>query len=92
MADADAALGRVPEPVLLDEWQVETLDGRRDPVRLRAYLEALALNTAGVVTDKTLYEQLRAEVPVCASRPRMYHVRQDQGATRWASSSSWGWD
>jgi hypothetical protein len=35
---------------------IETLDGRRDPTRLRAYLEALALNTAGVVTDKTLYD------------------------------------
>lgn len=35
---------------------IETLDRRRDPVRLRAYLEALALNTAGVVTDKTLYD------------------------------------
>ncbi len=136
---------------------IETLDGRRDPVRLRSYLEALALNTAGVVTDKTLYDaaavnartgeayerllrdllivdkvpawfsnrlkrlirgpkryladpalvaallrvdgqavfrdgdllgrlldtfvvqQLRAEVPVCDSRPRIYHLRQDQG-------------
>ncbi|WP_208868335.1 DUF4143 domain-containing protein [Microbispora triticiradicis] len=136
---------------------IETLDGRRDPVRLRAYMEALALNTAGVVTDKTLYDaaavnartgeayerllrdllvadkvpawfsnrlkrlirgskrylvdpalvaallrvderailrdgdllgrlldtfvvqQLRAEAPVCDSRPRIYHLRQDQG-------------
>ncbi|MEW9528916.1 ATP-binding protein [Microbispora sp. NPDC049125] len=158
---------RMP-PAVRDRWldsyieqtltrDIETLDGRRDPLRLRAYLEALALNTAGVVTDKTLYEaaavnartgeayerllrdlllldkipawfsnrlkrlvrgakryvvepalvpallrvgaegimrdgdllgrmidtfvaqQLRAEMPVCASRPRMYHLRQDRG-------------
>ncbi|ETK33083.1 ATP-binding protein [Microbispora sp. ATCC PTA-5024] len=158
---------RMPDPVR-SRWlesyveqtltrDIETLDGRRDPARLRAYLEALALNTAGVVTDRTLYEsaavnartaeayerllrdlllvdkipawfsnrlkrlvrgakryvvesalvpallrtgpeavlrdpdllgrlvdtfvaqQLRAETPVSASRPRMYHLRQDQG-------------
>jgi uncharacterized protein len=28
----------------------------RDPIRLRRYFEALALNSAGVVEDKTLYE------------------------------------
>ncbi|MEV7804875.1 DUF4143 domain-containing protein [Microbispora sp. NPDC088329] len=158
---------RMPDPVRmrwLDSYieqtltrDIETLDGRRDPVRLRAYLDALALNTAGVVTDKTLYDaagvnartgeayerllrdllivdkvpawfsnrlkrlirgpkryladpalvaallrvdeqavlrdgdllgrlldtfvvqQLRAEAPVCDSRPRIYHLRQDQG-------------
>lgn len=30
--------------------------GERDPQKLRRYLEALAVNTAGVVEDKTLYE------------------------------------
>jgi predicted AAA+ superfamily ATPase len=30
--------------------------GARDPDRLRRYLEALAVNTAGVVEDKTLYD------------------------------------
>ncbi len=30
--------------------------GARDPDRLRRYLEALAVNSAGVVEDKTLYE------------------------------------
>jgi hypothetical protein len=30
--------------------------GARDPERLRRYLEALAVNSAGVVQDKTLYE------------------------------------
>jgi uncharacterized protein len=33
-----------------------TLDGPRDPIRLRRYFEALTLNTAGVVESKTLYE------------------------------------
>ncbi len=35
---------------------VDLLEGRRDPSRLRRYLEALALNTAGVVEHRTLYE------------------------------------
>ena len=34
----------------------EQVDGGRDPVRLRRYLEALALNTAGIVEDRTLFE------------------------------------
>ena len=135
----------------------EQIDGGRDPVRLRRFLEAYALNTAGVVEEKTLLEaaginrrtaqayerllanllvieslpartsnrlkrlvltpkrhlvdpalagsvlrldadhvlrdgdllgrlldtfvvaQLRAELPVTAARPRLYHVRQQQG-------------
>jgi predicted AAA+ superfamily ATPase len=32
------------------------LDGARDPVLLRRYFEALCLNTAGLVEDKSLYE------------------------------------
>lgn len=35
---------------------VEHLDGRRDPELLRRYFEALAVNSAGVVTERTLYE------------------------------------
>jgi hypothetical protein len=140
--------------VTRDAGQIE---GGRDPVRLRRFLEAYALNTAGVVEDKTLLEaaginrktaqayerllanllviesipawtsnrlkrlvltpkrhlvdpalaggmlrldadhvlrdgdllgrlldsfvvaQLRAEIPVTAARPRLYHVRQQQG-------------
>lgn len=135
----------------------EQVDGGRDPARLRRYVEAYAVNTGGVVEDKTLYDaaginrktalayerlvtnllvvepmpawtsnrlkrlvlspkrhvvdaalvaailrldtnailrsgdllgrlldtfvvsQLRAELPVSASRPRLYHVRQQQG-------------
>src|SRR3990170_416044 len=34
----------------------EQVDGGRDPVRMRRYLEALALNTAGIVEDRTLFE------------------------------------
>jgi predicted AAA+ superfamily ATPase len=34
----------------------EALEHGRDPVRLRRYFEAYALNTAGVVDDKTLYD------------------------------------
>lgn len=136
---------------------VDEVGGDRDPERLRRYVEAYALNTAGVVQDKTLYEaaginrktalayerllmnlmvveatpawtsnrlkrlvlspkrhfvdpalagatlrldenavlrrgdllgrfldsfvaaQIRAELAVTAARPRLYHVRQEQG-------------
>lgn len=34
----------------------EQVDGGRDPARLRRFLEALALNTAGVVEDRTIFE------------------------------------
>ncbi len=34
----------------------EQVDGGRDPARLRRYLEAYALNTAGTVEDRTLFE------------------------------------
>jgi predicted AAA+ superfamily ATPase len=34
----------------------ESLDGGRDPRRLRRYLEALALSTAGLADSKTLYD------------------------------------
>ena len=35
---------------------VEGLGGLRDPALLRRYFEALAVNTAGIVADKTLYD------------------------------------
>lgn len=35
---------------------VPAIGGSRDPDRLRRYLEAFAVNSAGVVEDKTLYE------------------------------------
>ena len=34
----------------------EQIDGGRDPARLRRYLESYALNTAGIVEDRTLFE------------------------------------
>ncbi|MEN3537568.1 DUF4143 domain-containing protein [Microbispora sp. ZYX-F-249] len=52
---------------------IETLDGRRDPVRLRAYLEALALNTAGVVTDKTLYDAAAVNARTGEAYERLPH-------------------
>ncbi|MEW5992060.1 MAG: DUF4143 domain-containing protein [Chloroflexota bacterium] len=136
---------------------VEQVDAGRDPARLRRYFEAYALNTAGVVEDKAIYDtagidrktaiayealltnllvvdalpawttnrlkrlvlspkrhvvdvalvasslrldvnaimrsgdllgrlldsfvvsQLRAEIAVSESRPRLYHLRQEQG-------------
>jgi predicted AAA+ superfamily ATPase len=135
----------------------EYVDVRRDPNRLRRFFEALALNTAGVIEARSLYEaaginrrtadayeqllrnlfvveavpawtnnrlkrlvrtpkrylvdpalailplgldvngvlrdgdllgrvldtfvaaQIRAEVPVCSTRPRLHHLRQEQG-------------
>lgn len=36
---------------------VEQLAGRRDPSRVARYFEALALNSAGVVDEKSLYER-----------------------------------
>lgn len=35
---------------------IDQIDGGRDPARLRRYLEAYALNTAGIVEDKSLYD------------------------------------
>lgn len=34
----------------------EQVEGGRDPARLRRFFEALALNTAGIVEDRTIYE------------------------------------
>jgi predicted AAA+ superfamily ATPase len=34
----------------------EQIDGGRDPARLRRYLEAYALNTAGIVEEQTLFQ------------------------------------
>ncbi|GAA4193235.1 DUF4143 domain-containing protein [Microbispora amethystogenes] len=33
----------------------------------------------GRLLDTFVVQQLRAEAPVCDSRPRIYHLRQDQG-------------
>ncbi len=37
------------------------LNSGRDPVRLRRYVEAVALNSAGIVNDSTLYESARID-------------------------------
>jgi len=57
-------LGPQTRPVWMDSYieQLLTRDaeqvenGGRDPERLRRYFQAVALNTAGVVADRTLYE------------------------------------
>lgn len=33
----------------------------------------------GRLLDTFVAQQLRAEIPVCESRPRIYRLRQDQG-------------
>jgi hypothetical protein len=37
----------------------EQIDGGRDPARLRRFFEALAINTAGIVEDRTIFEAAR---------------------------------
>jgi predicted AAA+ superfamily ATPase len=59
-AARDAALeAYVDDLITHDVEQVEALENRRrgfDRLRLRRYFEAFAVNTAGVVDDKTLYD------------------------------------
>lgn len=66
----DAALlpSRVTRQAWLDGYldqlltrDVEALDGARDPRLLRLYFEALALNTAGIVSEKTLYDSAKID-------------------------------
>jgi len=40
---------------------IEQVDAGRDPARLRRYFEAYALNTAGVVEDKAIYDNARID-------------------------------
>jgi hypothetical protein len=47
--------------VVTRDAEVETAGRGRDPARLRRYLEALAINTAGTVTDATLYEAAQVD-------------------------------
>jgi uncharacterized protein len=47
------------------------LPGVRDPLRLRRYFEALALNTAGVVQDKTLYDAAGVTAKSAATYDRL---------------------
>jgi predicted AAA+ superfamily ATPase len=83
-----ALSGAFPEPALrlssaarqrwLDGYveQLLTRDathvgGERDPVRLRRYFEALALNTAGVVEDKKLYDAAGINSKTAAAYERL---------------------
>lgn len=45
--------------------------GQRDPARLRRYFEALALNTAGVVEDKKLYDTAGINAGTAAAYDRL---------------------
>ncbi|CAN5518255.1 ATP-binding protein [soil metagenome] len=61
--DAALRLGEISRRRWLESYvehllarDVSQLDPGRDPARLRRYFEALALNTAGVVDDTTLYQ------------------------------------
>ncbi len=49
----------------------DQVDGSRDPARLRRYLEAFALNTAGIVEDRTLFEAagINRKTALAAGRP-----------------------
>ena len=50
---------------------VESLDGRRDPELLRRYFEALAINSAGIATDKTLHDAAGISHATAASYERL---------------------
>lgn len=50
---------------------VESVDGGRDSSRLRRYLEAYALNSAGVVDDKTLLEAAQVDRRTARSYERL---------------------
>ncbi len=50
---------------------VAQLDGARDPARLRRYFEALALNSAGVVTEKTLADAAGIGAKTAAAYDRL---------------------
>lgn len=50
----------------------EALDEDRDPHRLRLYFEALALNTAGLVQNKTLYDAARIDHKTASAYERLF--------------------
>lgn len=47
------------------------LDGPRDPTLLRRYFEALAVNTAGIAAEKTIYDAARINHSTAASYERL---------------------
>jgi uncharacterized protein len=50
----------------------ETLDEGRDPYRLRLYFEALALNTAGLAQNKTLYDAAGIDHKTASAYERLF--------------------
>ncbi len=49
----------------------KSLDGARDPGTLRRYFEALAVNTAGIATEKTIYDAAGVSRPTAAAYERL---------------------
>ncbi len=60
--------GYVDQLLTRDATQV---GAERDPIRLRRYFEALALNTAGVVDDKKLYDTAGINAKTAAAYERL---------------------
>lgn len=56
------------------------MDGARDPEKLRRYFEALALNTAGAVTDKTILEAAGITMKTAHSYETLLHNLYVTGA------------
>lgn len=50
---------------------VAQVDAGRDPARLRRYFEALAVNSAGIVSDKTLFEAAGVNAKTAAAYERL---------------------
>jgi predicted AAA+ superfamily ATPase len=66
---------------------VAQLEGARDPARLRRYFEALALNSAGVVTDRTLAEAAGIGAKTAAAYDRLLaNLLVHEAAPAWTSN------
>lgn len=66
---------------------VVQLDPGRDPARLRRYFEALSLNTAGLVTDKTLSEAAGITAKTAAAYEQLLiNLRVLEPVPAWSSN------
>jgi len=66
---------------------VELIDAGRDPVRLRRYLEAYALNTAGVVDERTLFDAAGINRKTAAAYDRLLsNLFVTENLPAWASN------
>lgn len=65
---------------------VDLLDHRRDPVRLSRYFETYALNTAGEVSDSTLYDTAGINAKTAAAYERLLqNLSVVAGVPAWTS-------